>query len=201
MASAGQIGKRAAHAPLSLVIALMALIAALNAGCSTMPKSSALAASAKYSKAIESGDVDTILAMSDPALTDRAPPDELRRVLTEIFVAQPEVTSIRDEPRSISDPFWDWRGIHYFVEGTRISMRRDGTRVEVDNFYLLTSRDLGRTWKVLDNMCADERWVKEVAPGWTGSPPLPGQSVRVTQVESIMRRTESVAPALEKSSP
>jgi len=170
-------------------------LACLLSGCAIDPWRDALEVSAAYSRAIEAGDVDTIMELTDPALLARGDPASFREVVGGIFANPgPDVISIRDEARSISEPFVDAGGMHYFVEGTRTTTRADGTRMEVDNFYLLTSRDFGRTWRVFDNFCADERWIRDIAPGWSGTPAMPRQSVRITKVEATIR---SASPAAE----
>lgn len=42
-----------------------------------------------------------------------------------------------------------------------------------DGTYAVHSDDDGATWYVLDLGCLDERWLKEIYPGYAGTPPIP----------------------------
>lgn len=162
------------------------LIPATLAGCALAPQQNALHVARAYSAAVTSGDVETLVALTEPEVLQRVPADELRRAYTGSFAGRNggDVLWIRDEVGAISEMFVDETGMHFFIVNRRTNMQRDGTDVEVENFYLLTSRDLGQSWKVLDNSCVDESWIRGVAPGWSGIPATPKQNFRATHVDA-----------------
>jgi hypothetical protein len=168
-------------------IATTLLLSAAVTGCALAPQRDALDVARTYSSAVSSGDVEALIRLTEPEVLKRAPVGELRRLFSDLFVNRnSDILAIRDEVGAISDMFVDETGMHFFVENRRITDQKDGARVEVDNFYLLTSRDLGRSWRVLDNSCVDEKWIRGIAPGWTGTPAAPKQDFRITHVETKM---------------
>ena len=175
---------------------LWMFLAVAVAGCTLAPQRDALDVARRYSEAISSGDVDALVQLTEPEVLKRVPVEDFRKLLTSLLVERDEnVLSIRDEIGAVSEMFVDETGMHFFVENRRTTTQKDDIQVEVDNFYLLTSRDFGRSWRVLDNSCVDEAWIRGIAPGWTGNPAAPRQDVRTTQVAAkILGKTPLPPP-------
>lgn len=170
---------------------LLALIAA----CTITPQREALSTAEQYAAALTTNDVDSVVAMTDPILFTRIERPEFRRIIAEILdPTNSEARLTSEEVRSVSPAFTDSVGMHYFVETTRTNKQADGSELHMDNYYVLTSRDFGKQWTVLDLACVDERWVRAVAPGWTGFPQLPEQRVRLLKVESLMKKYAPATP-------
>ena len=61
------------------------LIPATLAGCALAPQQNALHVARAYSAAVTSGDVETLVALTEPEVLQRVPADELRRAYTGSF--------------------------------------------------------------------------------------------------------------------
>ncbi|HEV8501220.1 MAG TPA: hypothetical protein VGR63_06560 [Casimicrobiaceae bacterium] len=157
-------------------IAAAAFAAAL-AGCTTIAQQDALSTSQRYAHALNARDYDTMIALTDPEVLARSENgEELRRLFPQIFGSgSPHVT---EHIRDISPGFSDSHGMHFFVSTSRDSQASDGKAMLMQNYYIVTSRDLGKTWTIVDLSCVDERWIRAIAPGWNGYPAPPPQSVK-----------------------
>ena len=169
--------------------AALCLAFALSLGaCTLTPRRDALNVAEQYSLALDTGQLDAAVELTDPEIIKRVPKDELRALLGEIF--QPKngsVASIHNQVHGISNEFSDSVGLHYFVPNTRVTRMADGDEIEFNSYYIVTSRDFGRTWKIVDLGCVDEQWIRGVAPGWNGYPQPPDQSIRRTRVEATIK--------------
>jgi hypothetical protein len=159
-------------------VALCCAFALLLNACTLTPKRDALNAAEQYSLALDTGQFDAAVALTDPEIIKRVPKEQLRTLLGEIFdPANRSVIGVRDEVLGISNEFSDSVGLHYFVPNKRLTRMADGDEIEFNSYYIVTSRDLGRTWKIVDLGCVDEQWIRGVAPGWNGYPQPPEQSI------------------------
>jgi hypothetical protein len=189
IASAHGDGRRSVASPrfrsrkvmmLKLRAAALALSAFLSA-CAAISAHDAQGTADAYADAINQRDVERMIELTDPEVLKRTSDgDELRVVWPQLFAQGDVHESIKD----VSPGFSDANGMHYFVSTERDSIRKDGTGETMKNYYIVTSRDQGHTWKIVDLSCVDERWVKGVAPGWNGYPPLPPQSVTRYHVDT-----------------
>jgi hypothetical protein len=162
------------------------------AGCTVTPARDAAHAAWRYADALNSRDYDTMIALTDPEVLKRTENGaELRPVLKQVLEGE---VHVREEIRSISPGFSDANGMHYFVSTSRDARRSDGAGVIVNSYYIVTSRDLGKTWTIVDISCVDERWIKAIAPGWTGYPPAPAQSITQYSVDHKLIRRDGNAP-------
>lgn len=173
---------------------VIAILLSFLTGCAATDN--ARTSAQRYAHAIATNDLDTVIAMTDPFLMEKVGDVSAFRAAV-AQVLDPSTTAapiLGEEIRSISPGFTDSVGQHFFVETTRTNRQPDGSVMHMDNFYVLTSRDFGGSWKVLDLACADEQWVRAVAPGWSGFPTLPQQRVRFTEVNAIIQKYAPVYP-------
>ena len=149
-------------------------IALLLTGCATIHAREAEQTAGDYADALNHHDVERMIALTDPEVIKRSTNgDELRKLWPQLF-AQGD---IHEEVRDVSPGFSDAKGMHFFVSTERNMVWKDGRGQRSDNYYIVTSRDRGRTWTIVDLSCVDERWIKGIAPGWHGYPPAPKQAV------------------------
>jgi hypothetical protein len=150
------------------------VIAPLVSACAAIHAREAERTAGDYADALNHHDVERMIALTDPEVIKRsANGDELRKLWPQLF-AQGD---IREQVRDVSPGFSDVNGMHYFVSTERNVIWKDGRGQRSDNYYIVTSRDHGRTWTIVDLSCVDERWIKGIAPGWHGYPPAPKQAV------------------------
>jgi hypothetical protein len=154
-----------------------------QSSCTLAPARDATDTAQRYANALNAHNYDTMVALTDPEVLKRTENGaELRRLFPQIFGGSSG--RVTEEISGISPGFSDSTGIHYFVNTSRDTERADGTGMVMNNYYIVTSRDLGRTWTIVDISCVDERWIKGVAPGWTGFPSPPQQSVKEYSVDA-----------------
>ena len=153
--------------------------------CALAPQRDALTAATRYSDALNARDYDTAIELTDPEVLSRIPPSELRTLMAAIF--NPTGQGAHDEVRSVSTEFSDSVGMHYFVANARTGKASDSLQTETESYYIVTSRDFGRTWRVVDIGCVDERWIRGIAPGWNGIPTAPPQTFRVIEVNASIK--------------
>ena len=164
----------------SLLVISLAL-----AGCTLTPQRDALSTAKRYSDALNAHDYETALYLTDPEVLSRIPPTELRGLMSGVFSSSGQAA--HDEVGEVSTEFSDSVGMHYFVANVRTGKASDSLRTEFENYYIVTSRDFGKTWKVVDMGCVDERWVRAIAPGWSGVPATPKQAFRVFEVNTSIK--------------
>ena len=80
--------------------------------------------------------------------------DEIRAIWPQI----PAQGDITETVGDVSPGLSDANGLHYFVTTQRELRRHDETAQHMENYYIVTSRDGGRTWGIVDLSCVDERW-------------------------------------------
>jgi hypothetical protein len=157
-----------------LKVAALALVIPFVAACAVINARNAENTADAYADALNHQDVERMITLTDPEVLKRTSNgDELRVVWPQIF----SQGNVHELVKDVSPGFSDANGMHYFVSTERDSTRNDGSGETMMIYYIVTSRDQGRTWKVVDLTCVDKRWVKGIAPGWNGYPPIPKQSV------------------------
>jgi len=117
-------------------------------GCTLTPARDALQAAQTYADAVSRVDADAMIAMWDPEVVSRGDPIQDKQMI--LGILDPSRMSTKEHLRGISPEFSDSVGMHFFVGNTRTTRKNDGTQTEMNNFYIVTSRDFGRTWKIVD---------------------------------------------------
>lgn len=126
-----------------------------------------------YSSALNQGNCDAMLELTSPAVISRMArsPDGKEDFCEMIrsFHNEMLVESLGKVLGTKSEGMYHMA----MVENQRIAERRDSTMVGGKSFYVLHSSDGGERWWVLDNLCIDSDWIKEVYPPYDGDPPIP----------------------------
>lgn len=164
------------------IVAPVLWVSLFASGCTLTPAREATGTAQRYADALNALDYPTMIALTDPEVLKRTENGaELGDLFPQIFGGS--MGRVTESIHDISPGFSDSTGMHYFVTTSRDAQRPDGTGMVMNNYYIVTSRDLGKTWTIVDLSCVDEHWIKGVAPGWTGFPPAPPQSVRQYSVD------------------
>jgi hypothetical protein len=131
----------------------------------------------RYSAALVNGDCETIYALTSPRLIVRDQvPNQTRDMLCQLSAEMKRngLAETMDPPRASLDD-----GMRRLV--IIPAHRTTGpvlARTVTDLDYVVHSNDGGKTWKVLDLGCVDERWVREIYPAYSGEPPIRAATVR-----------------------
>ena len=135
----------------------LVLIAALTtSGCTLAPARDATDTAQRYADALNAHNYDTMAALTDPEVLKRTENGaELRQLFPQMFGGS--AGRVTEEIRGLSPGFIDSTGMHYFMTTSRETQRQDGTGMVMNSYYIVTSRDLGKTWTIVDISCIDER--------------------------------------------
>ena len=159
----------------ALVILLSGCAAAPNQA-NEVAREEARQAVQRYADAIVHLDSETLTRMSHPALVIREGGVEKFRESQVQYVKFLESagwprngSEKRGEP---SAAFIDGKTIMVGVPAIR---KIPGKTADTAFVYVATSYDSGNTWAILMLGCTDQKWLRGIAPGYSGSPDILGQ--------------------------
>jgi hypothetical protein len=125
----------------------------------------------RYSAALLAADCDTVYSLTSNAVRrrDKYPGEWRHQVCPQITewrragmaetLGKPTASFASGSMRAVFVP-------------TERTTRPGSNIVGTDVVYVVHSDDGGKTWRVLDLGCLDERWIKEVYPAYDGNPPI-----------------------------
>lgn len=143
----------------------------------------AMAAVRTYSEAFSRGDCSTVMRLTSPALTSRLARDGAEAALCS-FLQEMKKEGVAEVLGTTTPLHVDGRYRLALVSNRRTALQPSmPSAPSTDGTYAVHSDDDGATWYVLDLGCLDERWLKEIYPGYAGTPPIP----RSPPVEPDMR--------------
>ena len=151
-----------------LIFGVSLLSAALGTGATEF---GAVDTARRYSAALVKGDCETMYALTSPRLIVRdQAPNQTRDMLCQLSVelTRSGLTETLDPPRA---SLQDGERRLVIVPVHRVVGPAVG-RTITDLDYLVHSSDGGKTWRILDLGCVDERWVREIYPAYSGDPPI-----------------------------
>ena len=152
------------------ILASMALPPSALATGVAPPSPDAVEAVRAYSRAFAARDLDTVASLTHPVMLLREGGAAGFRAWLEMAIDSLHKSGALPASESLGPPS------AMFVDGdTRalaVPVLRSNGRTITAMDYLAISYDAGRTWRILDLACTDERWLKGLLPTWRGTPGL-----------------------------
>ena len=136
----------------------------------------ALATLHRYSTALTDNDCETMYALTSDAIKRREKAHEFRDLICQT-VPKWHRAYMHETLAAPLAMLVDGKRRVLFVPARRESIEPPNRAIS-EFTYLVHSNDGGKTWRVLDLGCVDERWVKEIFPKYKGAPPIHAAQMR-----------------------
>ena len=160
------------HVPSPLI--LLALV--VGASGAYAHDDDALVALRQYSAALTANDCETMYALTSDAIKRREKNHEFHDLICQT-VPEWHRAHMKETLEAPTGKLADGKRRVLFVPARRETIEPPNRAIS-EFLYLVHSYDGGKTWRVLDLGCVDERWVKEVFPKYKGTPPIHSAEMR-----------------------
>ncbi len=123
-----------------------------------------------YSKAFATREIDAMIRVTHPVLILRSGGEANYRRELEVLFAQMSEAKVWPAEELLGEPSRMY--VNGNTQAFSVPVLRKTAVMITPLDYVVISYDSGKSWKLIDLLCTDERWLKAMLPGYAGVPDL-----------------------------